>query len=249
MENIDDYQNVGEQLEDLQYRGYKILQKKHGFRFGLDAVLLSHFATVKRGAKVLDLGTGTGIIPILLGAKTEAERIFGLEIQEEMVDMAKRSVLLNNLQDKVEIVLGDIKVASSLFGKASFDEVVSNPPYFSVGKGILCDSDKYTCARHEVLCSLEDVIRESSLLLCPGGSLTLVHRPFRLPDIITLLRKYKLEPKFLQMVQPNSKKSPNLVLIKSFKDGGAEMKVLPTLMVFDNEDRYTDEIEQIYNRG
>ena len=237
-----------EQVDDLQYRGYSIIQKKTGFRFGLDAVLLADFADVKKGSQVIDLGTGTGIVSILIAAKRDIKRIVGLEIQTEIADMAKRSAIMNSFMDKLEIVCGDIKYSSDLFGNSSFDEVVTNPPYFSAGKGLICENESITCSRHEILCDLEDVIRESSKLLRPGGSISMVHRPFRLPDIISLMRKWRIEPKLMRMVQPKANKPANLVLIKGYKDGKPELKMLPTLLVFNEDGTYTKEIDEIYNR-
>ena len=186
-----------ERLDDLQRNGYQIIQKKNGFCFGMDAVLLSGFARVKQGEKAIDLGTGTGIIPILLEAKYEGEHYTGLEIQDEMADMAARSVALNHLEEKVSIVKGDIKEASRLFGAASFDVVTSNPPYMNDAHGLKNPDLPKAISRHEVLCTLDDVTREAARLLRPGGRFYMVHRPHRLIEIITALTKYKLEPKLL----------------------------------------------------
>ena len=183
-----------ERLDDLQRNGYQIIQKKDGFCFGMDAVLLSGFAAVKPGEKAIDLGTGTGIIPILLEAKYEGEHYTGLEIQDEVAEMAARSVALNHLEEKVSIVKGDIKEASRLFGAASFDVVTSNPPYMNDAHGLKNPDLPKAIARHEVLCTLDDVAREAAKLLRPGGRFYMVHRPHRLIEIITALTKYKLEP-------------------------------------------------------
>ncbi|MDE6184571.1 MAG: tRNA1(Val) (adenine(37)-N6)-methyltransferase, partial [Lachnospiraceae bacterium] len=191
-----------ERSDDLQRNNYKIIQDPDRFCFGMDAVLLSGFAKAKEGDKVLDLGTGTGIIPILMAAKTMAEHITGLEIQPDSADMAARSVRLNGLEDKIRIVTGDIKEAVSLFGAASFDVVTCNPPYMTEHHGLTNPEAPKAIARHELLCTLEDVISQSSRLLRPGGNFYLVHRPFRLADIILRLRQYRLEPKRLQMVHP-----------------------------------------------
>ena len=180
-----------ERLDDLQRNGYQIIQKKNGFCFGMDAVLLSGFARVKQGEKAIDLGTGTGIIPILLEAKYEGEHYTGLEIQDEMADMAARSVALNHLEEKVSIVKGDIKEASRLFGAASFDVVTSNPPYMNDAHGLKNPDLPKAISRHEVLCTLDDVTREAARLLRPGGRFYMVHRPHRLIEIITALTKYK----------------------------------------------------------
>lgn len=237
-----------EQVDDLQYKGYKLIQKKHGFKFGLDAVILAHFSSSKKNARVIDLGTGTGIIAILTAIKTSAKNIVGLEIQEEMAEMAERSVILNNLQDKVKIVKGDIKECSNLFGRATFDEVISNPPYISNGKGLLNPNDAKAISRHEVMCNLEDVIRESSKLLIPGGNISMVHKPARLAEIIYTMKKWNIEPKIMRLVQPSIGKKPNLILIKGTKGGNPELKILEPLIVFDEEGNYTTEIDHIYSR-
>ena len=172
----------GERIDDLQRNNLRIIQNEEKFCFGMDAVLLSGFAKVKPGERVLDMGTGTGIIPILLSAKTEAEHLTALEIQEESADMARRSVTLNNLQEKIRVVTGDIKEASNLFGKAVFDVVTSNPPYMNDQHGLKNPDLPKAIARHEVLCSLEDVVREASAVLKPNGRFYMVHRPFRLAE-------------------------------------------------------------------
>ena len=189
-----------ERIDDLQRNGYRIIQKKKGFCFGMDAVLLSGFAQVKEGEVAVDLGTGTGIIPILLEAKTKGKHFTGLEIQEEVAEMAGRSVRLNQLENRVDIVRGDIKEASRLFGKASFDVVTSNPPYMNDNHGLKNPELPKAIARHEVFCTLDDVCREASLLLKSGGRFYMVHRPHRLAEIITALKTYKLEPKRMKLV-------------------------------------------------
>ena len=184
-----------ERIDDLERNGYRIIQDTKRFCFGMDAVLLSGFARVKEGACVLDLGTGTGIIPILLEAKTGARHLTGLEIQEDSADMARRSVRLNGLEDKIDIVTGDIKEAGGLFDAASFDVITCNPPYMTGKHGLTNPNDAKAIARHEILCTLEDVIAQTAKLLKPGGNFYMVHRPFRLAEIMVLLREYKLEPK------------------------------------------------------
>ena len=183
-----------ERVDDLQRNGYRIIQRTDGFCFGMDAVLLSGFAMVKKGERALDLGTGTGIIPILLEAKTEGEHFSALEIQREVADMARRSVSLNGLEEKIQIVEGDIREASQIFGAASFDVVTSNPPYMNDAHGLKNPDLPKAIARHEVLCTLDDVVREASRVLKTGGRFYMVHRPHRLAEIITVLRGYKLGP-------------------------------------------------------
>ena len=230
----------------MQRNGYRIIQKTDGFCFGMDAVLLSGFAQVKDGERALDLGTGTGIIPILLEAKTDGKHFTGLEIQEEMADMAARSVLYNHLEDKIEIITGDIKEASRLFGLASFDVVTSNPPYMNDAHGLKNPDMQKAISRHEVLCTLEDVVREASRLLRPGGRFYMVHRPHRLIEIITALTKYKLEPKRMKFVHPYVDKDANMVLIEAVRGGKPMMKLEAPIIVYKEQGVCTDEIYDIY---
>ncbi|MDE7266370.1 MAG: tRNA1(Val) (adenine(37)-N6)-methyltransferase [Lachnospiraceae bacterium] len=235
-----------ERIDDLQRNGYRIIQNPEKFCFGMDAVLLSGFARVKEGAQVLDLGTGTGIIPILLEAKTNAEHFTALEIQEESADMARRSVQLNGLEDKIDIVTGDIKEADKLFAAASFDVITCNPPYM-IGKHGLTNPDApKAIARHEILCTLEDVVRNAAKLLKPGGSFFMVHRPFRLAEIITVMTQYKLEPKRMQLVYPYVDKEPNMVLIEGCRGGKPRMTVEKPLIIFKAPNIYTDEMYDTY---
>lgn len=235
-----------ERLDDLGRKDYKIIQNPEKFCFGIDAVLLSGFAKVKEGQKVLDLGTGTGIIPILLEAKTEAAHLTGLEIQEESADMARRSVDYNGLTEKISIVTGDIKEAGSLFGAASFDVITCNPPYMIGGHGLQNPSMPKTIARHEVLCTFEDIAAQASALLVPGGNFYLVHRPFRLAEIITRLVNHKLEPKRIRFVHPYVDKEPNMVLIEAKKGARPRVTVEKPLIVYKAPGEYTDEIYDIY---
>lgn len=235
-----------ERIDDLQRNGYRIIQKKDGFCFGMDAVLLSGFARVREGERAIDLGTGTGIIPILLEAKTQGKHFTGLEIQEAVADMALRSVRLNGLSDRVEIVQGDIKEASRLFGKASFDVVTSNPPYMNDSHGLKNPDLPKAIARHEVLCTLEDVAREAALLLKPGGRFYLVHRPHRLAEIISVLKAHKLEPKRMKLVHPFVDKDANMVLLEAVRGGRSMMKVEAPVIVYREPGLYTDEIYTIY---
>lgn len=235
-----------ERVDELQRNGYKIIQNQEKFCFGMDAVLLSGFAKVRKGENVLDLGTGTGIIPILLEAKTEASHLIGLEIQEESADMARRSVALNHLQDKIEIVVGDIKEAGSLFGSASFDIVTSNPPYMIMQHGLKNQDTPRAVARHEVMCTFEDVVRETAKLLRPGGNFFLVHRPFRLAELIVTLTRYGIEPKRMQLVYPYVDKEPNMVLLEAKRGGKPRLTVEKPLIVYQEPNVYTDEIYDIY---
>ena len=232
-----------ERIDDLQRNGYRIIQKKKGFCFGMDAVLLSGFAQVKEGEVAVDLGTGTGIIPILLEAKTKGKHFTGLEIQEEVAEMAGRSVRLNQLENRVDIVRGDIKEASRLFGKASF---TSNPPYMNDNHGLKNPELPKAIARHEVFCTLDDVCREASLLLKSGGRFYMVHRPHRLAEIITALKTYKLEPKRMKLVHPFVDKEANMVLIEAVRGGRSMMKVEAPIIVYREPGVYTQEIYDVY---
>lgn len=235
-----------ERIDDLQRNGYRIIQNPEKFCFGMDAVLLSGFVRVKKGAQVLDLGTGTGIIPILLEAKTEAAHLTALEIQEESADMARRSVRLNGLEAKIDVVTGDIKEADKLFKAASFDVVTCNPPYMIGQHGLANPDEPKAIARHEILCTLEDVVRNAAKLLKTGGSFFMVHRPFRLAEIITLMTRYKLEPKRMQLVYPYVDKEPNMVLIEGCRGGRPQMTVEKPLIVFKAPNVYMDEICDLY---
>lgn len=237
---------AGERVDDLERNHYRIIQNPQKFCFGMDAVLLSGFAKVKEGETVLDLGTGTGIIPILLEAKTKGGHFTGLEIQEESSDMAERSVRLNGIGDKVSIVTGDIKEASKLFGNASFDVVTTNPPYMNNSHGLVNPDLPKAIARHELLCSLEDVIREAAKVLKPGGRFYMVHRPFRLVQMIRLMTDFRIEPKRMKFVHPFADKEPNMVLIEGARGGGANLTVEAPLVVYRAPGVYTDEIYEIY---
>ena len=234
-----------ERLDDLQ-NGYEIIQNTEKFCFGMDAVLLSGFARVKRRERVLDLGTGTGIIPILLKAKTPGEHFTGLEIQQECADMAMRSVAYNHLEEKISIRLGDIKEASAMFGRASFDVVTSNPPYMIHSHGLENPHLPKAIARHEILCTLEDVISEASKVLKVKGRFYLIHRPFRLAEIMGLMMKYHLEPKRMQLVYPFVDREPNLVLLEGVLGGKSRIQVEKPLIVYEKPGVYTQEVLDIY---
>lgn len=235
-----------ERIDDLQRNGYKIIQNKDRFCFGMDAVLLSGFVKVKPGEHVIDLGTGTGIIPILLEARYEGEHYTGLEIQTEMAEMAARSVALNKLEDKISIVEGDIREAGDKFGLSKFDVVTSNPPYMNDAHGLKNPDLPKAVARHEVLCTLEDVVREAARLLRPGGRFYMVHRPHRLIEIITALTSNKLEPKRMKMVHPYVEKEANMVLIEAVRGGKSMIKVEAPIVVYQEPGVYSREIYEIY---
>lgn len=237
-----------ERIDDLQ-NGYYVIQDPDKFCFGMDAVLLSGFAKVKKGETALDLGTGTGIIPILLKTKTNGKHFTGLEIQKECADMAGRSVRYNHLEDDVEIVQGDIKEAADIFGAASFDVVTSNPPYMIGQHGLQNPYMAKAIARHEILCTLEDVVSQTAKVLKDRGRFYMVHRPFRLVEIFQVLTRYKLEPKRMQLVYPFKDREPNMVLIEALKGGNSRITVEKPLIVYEKPGVYTEEILKIYGPG
>ena len=234
-------------LDDLQ-NGFFVIQKQNGFKFGIDAVLLADFAKDARSESTLDLCTGTGIVPILFAAKTNTHNIYGIEIQEEIAEMAQRSVKYNKLENRVHITCGDLKRAADIYGKSRFDKITCNPPYMKYGTGMRNNIDTKSLSRHEVMCTLEDVINISSQLIVPNGRFFMIHRPARLADIMCAMRKYRIEPKRLRFIHPSHEKAPNLVLIEGMKDGGEELKLLPPLYVYDSNGKYSEEINIIYGR-
>ena len=236
----------GERIDDLQRNGYRIIQNPERFCFGMDAVLLSSFAKAKPGEKVLDLGTGNGIIPILMEAKTKGEKFFGLEIQEESADLARRSVALNGLEEKIGIVTGDMKEAVKIFGAASFHVITMNPPYMTGNHGLVNPEDAKAIARHEITCSLEEMISQASKVLKSKGRFYMVHRPFRLAEIMSLMVKYHLEPKRMRLVYPYVDKEPNMVLIEGLKGGNSRITVEPPLIVYEKPGVYTEELKRMY---
>lgn len=235
-----------ERLDDLNVKGYQIIQDPERFCFGMDAVLLTGFANIKKGEDVLDLGTGTGIIPILLEAKTKGRHFTGLEIQPESADMAARSVRYNHLEEKISIVTGDAKDASKIFGASSFDVITTNPPYMIAEHGLRNDADAKTIARHEVLCTLDDILTQSAKLLKQGGRFYMVHRPFRLAEIFSKMVACGIEPKRMQLVYPYINKEPNMVLIEGKRGGKSRIIVEKPLIVYKENGTYTDDILEIY---
>lgn len=241
--------NENERIDDLEYKGLKIVQNSKGFCFGIDSILLSDFAKdIKKDAEVLDLGTGTGIISILLCAKTNLKHITGIEIQEQVYNMAKKSIKLNNLEGKFEILNENIKSLDKIFKPNSFDAIVTNPPYKKYNTGLTNKDETQLISRHEVMCNLEDVIRISAKLLNSNCSLYMVHRPDRIVDIMEILRKYKVEPKKMRLVYPKIGKEPNLLLIKATKGAKEFIKMEKPLIVYNDDGTYTDEILKIYNK-
>ncbi len=238
-----------ERIDDLEFKGLKIIQNEKGFCFGMDSVLLSDFAkNMKNNSTVLDLGTGTGIIPILLCGKTNLKKVVGIEIQQDVANMAKRSSQLNNLQDRFEVVNTNIIDLKNMYEKQSFDVIVTNPPYKKENTGITNENEAKLISRHEITANLEDFISISKDLLKDKGEFYMVHRPERLVDILSLMRKYKIEPKILKFVSPNKNKEPNLILIKGIKNANSFLKVEKNLYVYNEDGKYTNEILKIYNK-
>lgn len=237
-----------ERIDDLQYKGLKIIQNLKGFCFGIDAVLLSDFAkNIRKNSVVLDLCTGTGIVAILLEAKTDAKKIYAVEIQNEIADMAKRSIDLNGQSEKIEIINDDLKNIDKYFEKESIDAITVNPPYKKTGSGVINELDTKTISRHEVLCTLDDIIKKSQAVLKTGGSLFMVHRVERLVDIFSTMRKRNIEPKRIRFVHPSEGKAPNLVLVQGIKGGKPFLKVEDPIYVYDKDGKYTCTIMDIYN--
>ena len=238
-----------ERIDDLEFKNLKIIQDTNGFCFGIDSVLLSDYAkNIKKGSKVIDLGTGTGIISILLCGKTELSKIVGVEIQKEVYQMAQKSIKLNNLENKFKIINQNITNLKDIYSRASFDVVVTNPPYKKENTGLKKEEEKKIISRHEVKATLEDFMQISSYLLKDKGEFYMVHRPERLVDIMSIMRQNKIEPKNIRFVCPNTQKAPNLVLIKGIKLGNPFLKVEKNLYVYNENGKYTEEILQIYNK-
>lgn len=237
-----------ESIDDLQLDNLYLIQKRQGFRFGVDAVLLSHFANIKKHHRVIDLCTGTGIIPFLLYGKYKPKEVIGIEIQEDMVEMANRSSKYNELESVVKFINGDLKDLDLLKSLGTFDALTVNPPYKINNSGIINPDDKLAIARHEILCDLEDVIKASRRLLKDNGRLYMVHRPERLIDIFELMRKYKIEPKRVQMIQPNINKAPNILLVEGQRDGGSYLKWEAPIYVYNEDGTYSKQINKIYGR-
>lgn len=240
--------NENERIDDLGCKNLKIIQNKNWFCFGIDSVLLVNFAkNIKNDADVLDLGTGTGIIPILLSGKTNLKKAIAVEVQENVADMAKRSVKLNDLENKIEIVCDNVINLSEKYKNNKFDVIITNPPYKRKGDGVINEVEEKLISRHEIKANLEDFIKTASTLLKDKGEFYIVHRPERLVDILDLMRKYKIEPKVLRMVYSSVEKPPKLVLIKGVRNAKSFLKIEKNLYIYDNNGKYTKEIEDIYN--
>lgn len=234
-------------IDDLQINNLYIKQDTTAFCFGTDAVLLANFAEPKKNADILDIGTGNGIIPILLSAKTTAKKITGLEIQKHSADLAKENMEMNKLTSLIEIIEGDIK-DENVLPSAEFDYITCNPPYKKVGSGLENPESTLAIARHEIKCTLDDIIKASSRLLKSKGKLAMVHKPERLAEIIYTMKKYRIEAKRMLLVYPRENEKPCLVLIEGVKDGGAELSALPPLYVYNKDGRYTVNIADLYNK-
>ncbi|HAS74195.1 MAG TPA: SAM-dependent methyltransferase [Clostridiales bacterium UBA8960] len=244
--NTDVEIKADERMDDLQLDGLRIIQNPMGFCFGVDAVLLSNFVKLKKDEVAVEFGTGTGVIPILLSGRKSFKKIIAFEVQPEVADMAKRSIRLNHLEESIQIIEDNLKEARQYIDSGSIDVVFSNPPYMSTDGGIKNDHSMKAISRHEVLCNLEDIVSEASRMLKFRGRFYMIHRPHRLVDIVTLCRKYKLEPKEIRMIQPYYDKKPNIFLIMCSKGGRSDLKFHDPLIVYEKDGRYTDEIYKIY---
>lgn len=235
-----------ERLDYLLAEDMKIIQSPSVFNFSLDAVLLANFAwlPIQRG-NILDLCTGNAVIPLLMSKRTKG-KITGVEIQERIYNMGVRSVNYNQLESRIHLIHGDLKDMPKELGYHKYDVVTCNPPYFQTPKPSEQNLNEHLAiARHEILCTLEDVVRVSSQLVKQGGKVSFVHRPGRLLDIVTLMRQYKIEPKRIQLVYPKQGKEANTLLIEGIKDGNPDLKILPPLIVYKENDEYTKELRKI----
>ena len=246
---MEEYLRDGERIDDLGIAGLRIIQNPNKFCFGIDAVMLANFATVKKGDTVVDFGTGTGIIPIILAGKTEASKIIGIEIQEDMAEMAQRSIEMNGLGGRVRVLAGDLKCACSLVGEGTVDLVVSNPPYMNEGGGMKNPDSSKAIARHEILCTLEDIVKSAGRVLRSGGRLAMIHRTRRMVDVLLAMRKGGIEPKRLRMVHSGIDRESNLFLVEGAKEGGKFLKVSKPLVIYRQDGSYSEEIHRIYYEG
>lgn len=247
-QNIKGLLRQDETLDDLQLKGLHIIQKKDGFRFGVDAVLLANFCKIKKGSNVVDLCSGTGIVPFVIAGKNQIGYITGIEIQEEMVEMAQRSVKLNKLEDKINFIQGDLKNIEMLKSIGKADVVTVNPPYKLYNSGIINCDRRNAIARHEICCKLEDVIAAAKTLLTDNGRMYMVHRPERISDILITMRKYKIEPKVIRTVHSSIKKAPSMILIEGQNNGGVFLKWEPPLFIYNENGKYSKEIDSMYGR-
>ena len=238
-----------ERVDDLERNGYRLIQNPEVFCFGIDAILLAHFARVSNHKqKILDIGTGTGIIPIVMHAIYQKGHYTGIDIQEQMIEMANRSVMLNEIEADVQMKTVDIKEYKEHFNSGEFDIITCNPPYMKGDCGLKNEHPSKTIARHEVACTLEDIISAASYMLKYGGKMCMIHRPHRLVDILATMRQYKIEPKVMRMIYPKQGKEPTMVLVEGVKNGRPELRVQTPLIVYNEDGTYTDEINEIYGK-
>ena len=236
-----------ERIDDLGIKNLKIIQNKKWFCFGIDSVLLANFAkNIKKDSYVLDLGTGSGIMSTLLCGKTELKKVVGIEIQKDVCDMAKRSIELNKINEKFEIICDSILNLNKYFEKQTFDVVITNPPYKKKNTGIINPDEPKMIARHEITANLEDFIRVAKDMLKDKGEFYMVHRPERLVDIFELMRKYKIEPKEIRFIFSNKNEEPKMVMIKGVKNAKSFLKIYPNLYIYEEDGKYTEEIKNIY---
>ena len=233
-------------LDELGRKGYRILQDPDAFCFGVDAVLLADFAEAKRTDRVLDLGAGNGIVPLLMDARDKGGEIVGLELQEDAAALMEENFALNGTEERLRAARGDLKEASALFGKASFDAVVTNPPYQELGRGLVNPDSAKMIARHEAACTLEDVLREAAAVLKPGGRFCMVHRPKRLADILSGMEKAGIAPRTLRFVHSRARDAASMLLVSGVRGGGKDLKVLPPLILYGEDGKYTKEVYEIY---
>lgn len=236
--------NINERIDIVPGTRWKIIQDKNKFSYGIDAILLSSFAVPK--GRVIDIGTGTGIIPLRISNNINVDEIYGVEIQDEVAAMANRSVHLNGLETKIKILNMDLKELKSEFTKDSVDTVITNPPYMKAGGALVNTDENFAISRHEIYCTLDDIMEISSYLLRPLGKFYMVHRPDRLVDIICDMRKYNIEPKEITFIQPKLSKKPNLLLIQGTKGGKVDLRINKPLIVYNEDNTYTEEIKEIY---
>ncbi|MFD0695710.1 tRNA1(Val) (adenine(37)-N6)-methyltransferase [Paenibacillus sp. GCM10027628] len=237
-----------ERIDDLLTHDLKIIQSEQVFSFSLDAILLARFCSVAPKGRMIDLCTGNGVVPLLLTTRTRAE-IWGVEIQERLADMAVRNVLLNGLEERLHMIQGDLRTIVQTLGHGQFDTVTVNPPYLPVPNGEQNINEHIAAARHEIHCTLEDVVATSAKLVKSGGKVAMVHRATRLVDIISLMRQYRLEPKRLRYVHARAGEEAMMVLVEGMKDGKPEVRTLAPLIVYDENQEYCQELKEIYYGG